>query len=424
MHAMGTCYDVRTYRQSLSLSPLAMVKFGSTIPEVKMIRRDELWSIVLFLNEFVRSSIFYVWMPMQVSQEPGFGLTFVSVCTTAQFAADAFLKFFYGAIASRGHSAVLVRVGVLLALVSTLVMWHTHGRFVLLALSILYGFGSATVWPAAITHFADASRENLAASMGKAFAPWMAGAGVGLMVANLFVQNMHVVQVMTVSAFVIVVISSWFLRFPTASSAMPLRQELEIVRVLGWRLRGLLLPMVLQTAIIGTIVPFLSVFSGNVLHLVSIQYVIYLVAIGAITFVLLIPLGKLADQFGRLPLLTIAFLLASGCTFIIGVTHNWHTALPPSVGFALSYAAIFPAWNALFVSSVPTRLRTRAIGLFTAVEDSGTVFGPLIGSLAWHYIGPRGPLWSASASMMLLALYFAAWWFRSLSARPTKVWTV
>jgi MFS family permease len=127
----------------------------------------------------------------------------------------------------------------------------------------------------------------------------------------------------------------------------------------------------------------------------------------------LIPFGKISDRMGRLPMLTIAFFACALSIVLLAFSRSWAHALIPAAIFGAGFGAVFPIWNALFMDAVPHWLHSRAIGLFTAIEDSGTVLGPLIGALSWQYIGYSGPFLMAGMVMLILSAYFFVWWRKS-----------
>jgi MFS family permease len=137
---------------------------------------------------------------------------------------------------------------------------------------------------------------------------------------------------------------------------------------------------------------------------------LFLLAIGAMTVLLLIPFGKISDRMGQLPMLTIAFFVCALSIVPLAFSRSWGQALIPAAIFGAGFGAIIPTWNALFIDAVPHWLHSRAIGLFAAIEDSGTVFGPLIGALSWQYIGYSGPFLMAGMVMLFLSAYFFVWW--------------
>ncbi len=128
----------------------------------------------------------------------------------------------------------------------------------------------------------------------------------------------NIYQTLSLAAFV-VFLGTLFLRPEEHKRTPSLRRESQLVLILFKKIKVFLPPMVIQTMVIGTITPF----------------------------------GKISDRIRRLPLLTIAFLISSLSILSLAECHTWGKALIPSTFFGASLGAVFPAWNALFLNSVP-----------------------------------------------------------------------
>jgi DHA1 family multidrug resistance protein-like MFS transporter len=375
-----------------------------------MNRRVWAWTSVLFCNEFLRSALYYVWVPLVLSHRFHMPIWWIGFCTSCQFMADAVTKFFYGIAASRGYSRWMVSLGTAVSGVSVVVLLFTHDPLSLLIFSVLFGCGAASVWPAALSHYARHTEKGKAESLAKAFVPWMSGTGVGMFLPNVLLHFRHSMYFVLTIMAAITFLCTLVIR-PTGGSGAPsLKRELILLRVLSRKLRPFLLPMLLQTMVIGTITPFLALFGVRSLHLYPREYALLLLAIGALTILLMIPLGNLSDRMGQLPMLTIAFFVSALSIALLAFSRSWQQALIPAAIFGAGFGAVFPTWNALFIDAVPHWLHSRAIGLFTAIEDSGTVLGPLIGALSWQYIGYSGPFLMAGLVMLFLSAYFFVWW--------------
>jgi MFS family permease len=241
----------------------------------------------------------------------------------------------------------------------------------------------------------------------------MSGTGVGMFLPNVLLRFRHSMYLVLTVMAGIAFLSTLIIR-PTGGNGAPsLRREALLIRVLSRKLKPFLLPMLLQTLVIGTVTPFLALLGVRSLHLHPWAYALLLLAIGTATVLLLIPFGKISDRMGRLPMLTIAFFACALSIVLLAFSRSWELAIIPAAIFGAGFGAVFPIWNALFMDAVPHWLHSRAIGLFTAIEDSGTVLGPLIGALSWQYIGYSGPFLMAGMVMLILSAYFFVWWRKS-----------
>lgn len=383
-------------------------------------QRHPAWPVVLFCNEFTRGALFYTWLPLVVPHQTDVTLQWIGLCTTLQFAADAFTKLCFGFISARLHGTTWVlRGGTFLALLAAIALLFVHQPLGLLVASVAFGIGAASVWPAALANYSDAAESQRGASVAQAFLPWMAGTGAGMLITDFMAHALPLARILIMGAVAIDWIGSFFLHPRIVQKTLSFHREWSIIQVLGRRIRAFLPPMVLQTAVIGTITPFFAPFALYALHLPPERYALFFLGIGAIAFLVLLPFGKISDKLGRLPLLTGAFVLASAGAFGLSGAQHLRAAILPAIAFATAYGAVFPVWNAFFADHVPGWMRDRAVGVLTAVEDAGTAVGPLVGGIAWNWMGAPGPFVVAGSMMGVLAIYFGWWWVEGVSWNKT-----
>lgn len=103
---------------------------------------------------------------------------------------------------------------------------------------------------------------------------------------------------------------------------------------------------------------------------------------GLMTTLVQIPGGRLADKFGRKPLVLIGFL---GIPFVVAMAFT-----SSLLGFILATAGLVtfanlssPAYSAWVMDLVPSAKRARTSGLFNAINGVGMFFGPLLST--WIY---------------------------------------
>ena len=129
----------------------------------------------------------------------------------------------------------------------------------------------------------------------------------------------------------------------------------------------------------------------------------------ALVWALLPPrLGRLADRFGRKPLMVLGMAVAAGSSFLIpglaslaGLAALW--ALQ-----ALCYAAGDPAEQALVADLTGGDQRGRAYGLYTLAAGLGATVGPLVGGWLYESVGPQAPFLANGVLLALCAAGLAA----------------
>lgn len=107
---------------------------------------------------------------------------------------------------------------------------------------------------------------------------------------------------------------------------------------------------------------------------------------GLVTAIVQIPGGKLADKFGRKPLvlsssLAIPFFLA------LAFTRNiWQFVLIAGIICTVGNISA-PAIDAWLMDSVPKSKRASVSGVINTINGVGMVVGPIIGSYLWNSMG-------------------------------------
>jgi MFS family permease len=119
-------------------------------------------------------------------------------------------------------------------------------------------------------------------------------------------------------------------------------------------------------------------------------------------------LGRLADRFGRKPLMVLGMAMAAISSFLI-------PGLTSLVGFAalwalqaLCYAAGDPAEQALVADLTGEDHRGRAFGLYTLAAGLGATIGPLVGGWLYESMGPSAPFFANGAVLALSTLVLGA----------------
>ncbi len=118
-------------------------------------------------------------------------------------------------------------------------------------------------------------------------------------------------------------------------------------------------------------------------------------------------LGRLADRFGRKPLMILGLVAAALSSFLIPWLGSL-TALAILWAFqALCYAAGDPAEQALVADLTGGDQRGRAYGLYTMAAGLGAIFGPLLGGWLYDAVGQAAPFYANGLILAGCALVLA-----------------
>lgn len=130
------------------------------------------------------------------------------------------------------------------------------------------------------------------------------------------------------------------------------------------------------------------------------------IAFGIVTALVQIPGGKLADKFGRKPLVLFGFLGAPFC-FLLAFSHSlFEFTLLAGIGCAVANIS-YPAALAWLMDFVPKHRRASVSGITRALNGIGLSIGPTAGSFVWNYAKPDATMpFGVAASVFATSLPF------------------
>src|SRR5882724_10644049 len=151
----------------------------------------------------------------------------------------------------------------------------------------------------------------------------------------------------------------------------------------------------------GIIIPLLPIYATN-FNASTWEIGALMSVFSLMQFVFAPLLGRLSDRIGRRPvlLMSTAGAAISYVIFGFGSGLQGQTALLVmflSRAFAGLCGANIGVAQAYIADITPPAERSRKMGLIGMAFGLGFIFGPLVGALARHYFGMRGPGWVAAS---------------------------
>jgi MFS family permease len=152
---------------------------------------------------------------------------------------------------------------------------------------------------------------------------------------------------------------------------------------------------------VAILVPILTFYGRDVLHLRPDQFALTLALPAIVTAAALIPLGRWVDRHGRKWPLVAGLAAFGGCLWLAPVS-----AFPPIVALGaslggLGYALAVPAWNALAMDRIPHDARGAMLGVVAALQGAGLVVGPYIGGALWESVSPFAPFMASATAITI-----------------------
>jgi DHA1 family multidrug resistance protein-like MFS transporter len=385
----------------------------------KLLTRHRTFSILLvtiILMELAHGIELIALFPLYLSSTMREGADVIGITLSTYLVADILTRTPAGWAADRWGRKPMLLLGVLFSALPLLVMPRIESPALFLALNAVNGMGAGFTWPAIYAAVADAyGRDRYGLVLGIINMVMLGGIALGP-IAGGFLLSRETYDAAFTSCFIIValafVLVVAFVRERRAAWARRAQAETLPWRTLAEQmnatLRRLLVIGLLLTLAIGLMLPLISLFGRDVLHLAPDKFALVLIPPGIITAALIIPAGHWADRHGRYtPLIVGLSLIAipfAGAPLSIDPIIVSMGATLAGVGYAL----LVPAWNALVMDWIPENARGLFLGAVATAQGIGLAVGPSLGGALWERIGEYTPF-EAAALFLGLAVVLT-WW--------------
>ena len=158
--------------------------------------------------------------------------------------------------------------------------------------------------------------------------------------------------------------------------------EKDDFKLTGWILRSIRVLYVTTLTngfAVGFIAPVGVLFLGEVLGAITLQIAAILSISGFVGIACNFFAGKLADKWGRKPIITIGSLSSRLGSIVLPFASNLWQATGVMALRSLGINVSMPAGRALRADLAPAKIRGKLFGRFTAFFDVGMIAGVLIG---------------------------------------------
>ncbi len=378
--------------------------------------------LLIGLFECGRAALLFALLPNHLRFGAGHSMSVVGLALSVHSFTELATKLPAGWIIDRvGRRGPLV-VGLSLFVLSVLLLAEAKRTWVILMAAALGGLGAAPVWPSVVSGLAAATENGgRGGAVGAVLTGWMVGTGAGFAVAN-FLVGIHTTLAF---GFVVACLMSTLPLVPSAT-------DLPWTPQVGWRLRRsrpdgggralwpLFAGMVLQTLGGGMLLPVLSPYAREVLHLTPLWIGGLLVAGPGLTVLFLVPLGRVLDRVGRVEALPLSLGVGAFVLLLLPAFQSPWALVPLVALLGLAYATLLPAWNTLVMDLIPPHRRGTMLGLAMALEGLGVAVGTALGGILWDVFGPAQPFRAAGVVLAFVAVGYLLFLPRSMPEGPLR----
>ncbi len=357
-------------------------------------------------------------------------LKWVAIVTASFLIMEGLLKSPFGVLSDKVGRKILILLGPLISVITSLITPHIENPYLLVGLRILDGIGAAALWPASFSLIGDYVPEkrratamsyfNLAYLLGVALGPLMGGT-----IDDFSKHHLHATDV--TSKYYSFYLAAIFFALTSLVALIVLpggkpvshhhMETGEGFEIKSFRKMLKKMPAVLGITFIiflgiGLIMSYFKLFAMDTFQISEQRYGILLLIPALIIAALSVPLGTLGDRFGK------SFAIKSGigiCAFFFWLLLfflNQYTLVVFGAFIGLGFVIAFPAWMALVSQTCPPSQRGAAIGAVGTAQGLGAILGVAVSGglysrpgFRFHelHIPNHGLPFVGCASMLLLA---------------------
>lgn len=326
----------------------------------------------------------------------------LGLLTSCFLLAELATKLPWGHLSDRlGRKPFLV-LGPLLSCFSPVLIALLPGRLFRLffPLRIVDGIGAGALWPSLFAGVGDRIKvESRGAAMSILNTTYIIGLGLGVAFADTLYKLTGDIGLVFFLASGLLVCAGIMavLGIPRGESAPgqePEAQQVAEQRPASPRSGRPLVATILfitfaQSLAMVALAPFMVLYAFHDLHLAQSNLGVIFLGPAALGVALGLPLGHLADRWGRARAIKLSLLLVAGAMWMLPQFHTLAPVMVLLTFIMLAYLLGAAAWAALLSQVFPEAKQGKAMGAMSTTQSAGALLGPLIGGHLWdlnhHY---------------------------------------
>ena len=369
--------------------------------------------ITIVLTEVAHGIELIALLPLYLSGTLHEGADVIGLTLSTYLVADILTRTPAGWGADRFGRKLLLLLGILFSALPLVLMPRVESPALFLALNAVNGIGAGCIWPAIYAAVADAyGRERYGLLLGIINMVMLGGIALGPIAGGFLLSRVTYSTAFSVCLAIVslafVFVTAFVREHRAAYNPVESAGGIPPWRMLKEQMNPTLIRLLVigleLTLAIGMMLPLVSLFGRDVLHLTPDRFALILIPPGIITGALIIPAGHWADRRGRhTPL--VAGLILIAIPFVSAPLSIDPIVVSAGATLAgLGYALLVPAWNALVMDWIPENARGLFLGAVATAQGIGLAVGPSIGGALWERVGIYAPFQAAAIFLGLAAV--------------------